>query len=278
MIDVFMPDIHPPKFEHLELLVEGPVARVVMNRPDVHNAFNALLIQELSEAFTWIEGHQAIRVAVLEGRGRSFCAGADLSWMRSMAKYSDAENVRDARQLAGLFGRIDTCRVPVIGRIHGAAIGGGAGLVACCDIPIATERAKFAFSEVRLGIAPAVISPFVMAKIGRGAARELFVTGSRFKAERALHIGLVNHVVSDEAALDEALRETIDAILAGAPGAVSACKQLARTVGEMQPKEAFESTARLIAELRAAPEGQEGMAAFLERRRPNWSPDTGGQT
>ena len=271
-----MSDLHNATFEHLEIRIEGPVVRVVMKRPDVHNAFNALLITELSEAFSMIEAAGALRVAVLQGQGRSFCAGADLAWMRSMAEYDDAENVRDARELAGLFRRIDGCRVPVIGRIQGAAIGGGAGLVACCDIPIAAERAKFAFSEVRLGIAPAVISPFVMAKIGRGVARELFVTGSRIDAHRALRIGLVNHVVADESALDAAVDECIDAILQGAPGAVSACKQLARTVGQMQPKEAFESTARLIAQLRAAPEGQEGMAAFLERRRPAWSPDAGG--
>ena len=263
------------QFEYLEVLCEGPVTRVVMNRPDVHNAFNQGVIQELQSAFEWLQTQPECRVVVLEGRGRSFCAGADLSWMRSMADYSDAENVRDARELAGLFRRIDDCRVPVIGRIQGAAIGGGAGLVACCDIPIAAARAKFGFSEVRLGIAPAVISPFVMAKIGRGAARELFVTGSRFDAARAMQIGLVNHVVADEAALDEAVDEAISAVLQGAPAAVTACKELARTVGQMQPKEAFESTARLIAQLRAAPEGQEGMAAFLERRRPSWAVEPG---
>ena len=264
---------HPPNtsFEHLELIRDGAVARVVMNRPEVHNAFNARLILELDAAFQRLDGDPDCRVIVLEGRGRSFCAGADLSWMRSMASYTDAENIRDARQLAGLFARVDGCRVPVIGRIQGAAIGGGAGLVACCDIPIAQARATFAFSEVRLGIAPAVISPFVMAKIGRGAARELFVTGSRFDAARALHFGLINTVVEDEAALDNAVDAAIDAILQCAPGAVTACKELARSVGQMQPKEAFESTARLIARLRAAPEGQEGMSAFLERRRPAWS-------
>ena len=223
-------------FQHLEMLRDGPVARVVMNRPDVHNAFNARLIRELDEAFRHLDSERDVRVVVLQSHGRSFCAGADLAWMRSMASYSDAENVRDARQLAGLFARIDRCRVPVIGRIQGAAIGGGAGLVACCDIPIAQARAKFGFSEVRLGIAPAVISPFVMAKIGRGAARELFVTGSRFGAERALQIGLVNHVVDDEEALDGAVDDVIAAILEGAPGAVSACKELAQSVGLMQPK------------------------------------------
>ncbi|MDP6943370.1 MAG: enoyl-CoA hydratase-related protein [Myxococcota bacterium] len=261
-------------FQHLELIRRGPVVRVVMNRPDVHNAFNERLIDELALAFGHLETDASCRVIVLEGRGRSFCAGADLGWMRSMATHTDAENVRDARELARLFSRIDGCSVPVIGRIQGAAIGGGAGLVACCDIPIAASRAKFGFSEVRLGMAPAVISPFVVAKIGLGAARELFVTGSRFDAARALEIGLVNRVVDDEAALDAAVDDAVHAILQGAPGAVTACKDLARSVGQMQPKESFESTARLIARLRAAPEGQEGMSAFLERRRPSWAVTT----
>jgi methylglutaconyl-CoA hydratase len=263
------------QFEHLELLREGPVARVAMNRPEVHNAFNQQLVEELDAAFKAVQDDPTCRVVVLEGRGRSFCAGADLAWMRSMANYTDAENVRVARALAALFGRIDACRLPVIGRIQGAAIGGGAGLVACCDIPIAVARAKFGFSEVRLGLAPAVISPFVLAKIGQGAARELFVTGSRFDAGRALQFGLVNHVVPDEAALDGAVDEAIASVLQGAPGAVTACKALSRSVGQMQPKEAFESTARLIAKLRAAPEGQEGMSAFLERRRPAWASEPG---
>lgn len=258
-------------FEHIELTRCGPVARVAMNRPEVHNAFNERLIQELDAAFQSLDADMDCRVIVLEARGRSFSAGADLSWMRSMATYTDAENVRGARELAGLFRRIDGCRVPVVGRIQGAAIGGGTGLVACCDIPIATARAKFGFSEVRLGMAPAVISPFIMARIGRGAARELFVTGARFDAARALQIGLINRVVDDEAALDAAVDAVVADILQGAPGAVTACKELARTVGQMQPKEAFESTARLIARLRASPEGQEGMSAFLERRRPSWA-------
>jgi len=257
--------------EPIELTRQGPVARVALNRPDVHNAFNDHLIRDLDAAFQELEADTSCRVIVLEARGRSFCAGADLAWMRSMATYTDGDNVRNARELAGLFRRIDACRVPVIGRIQGAAIGGGAGLVACCDVPIAAARAKFGFSEVRLGMAPAVISPFVMARIGRGPARELFVTGGRFDAARALQIGLINRVVDDDAALDVAVDEVVADILQGAPDAVSACKQLARTVGQMQPKEAFESTARLIARLRASPEGQEGMSAFLERRRPSWA-------
>lgn len=264
---------HATAYEHLDVSVEGPVTTVTIDRPDVHNAFNEVLIREMMAAFRAIAADADCRVAVLAGRGRSFCAGADLAWMRSMADYSTAENIRDARELARLFQLIERCPKPVIGRIQGAAIGGGAGLVACCDIPIAAARARFAFSEVRLGMAPAVISPVVVARIGAGAARELFVTGARFTAERALQIGLVNRVVDDEAALDAAVAEAVDAVLQGAPGAVAACKTLARTVGSMAPKEAFEHTARLIASLRASDEGQEGMAAFLERRSPSWRPD-----
>ncbi len=257
----------------LSVTHDGPVARVFLDRPEVHNAFNDGLIDALVEAFGALEREASVRVVVLGGRGRSFCAGADLAWMRSMAHYGDEENVRDARRLAGLFDRIDRFSKPVVGRIHGAAIGGGTGLVAVCDVPIAAARARFAFSEVRLGMAPAVISPFLVARIGAAAARELFLTGARFDARRALAIGLVNRVEPDEAALDAAVAETVEALLQGAPEAQAACKQLARTVGGLARQEAFEQTASLIARLRAAPEGQEGMTAFLEGRRPAWHPE-----
>ncbi|MGM0578252.1 MAG: enoyl-CoA hydratase/isomerase family protein [Myxococcota bacterium] len=256
--------------DHLVVERQGPVARVWMNRPDVHNAFNDALVRELSEAFRALSADDDVRAIVLGGRGRSFCAGADLSWMRSMATFTDEDNIRDSRKLAGLFDLVDRCPKPVIGRIQGAAIGGGTGLVAVCDVPIAAERAKFGFSEVRLGLAPAVISPFLVARIGVGVARELFVTGARFKADRAKEIGLVNRVEPDEEALDAAVDETLEAILQGAPRAQAACKHLAKTVAEEPRKVAFEKTARLIADLRAAEEGQEGMAAFLERRPPAW--------
>ena len=256
----------------LEVSVEGGVATVTMNRPEIHNAFSDVLIRALLDAFESLGAREDVRVIVLAGRGKSFCAGADLSWMRSMATHGEAENKRDARELANLFQLIDACPKPVVGRIHGAAIGGGAGLVACCDIPIASARAKFGFSEVRLGIAPAVISPFVLAKIGRRHARELFVTGARFGPERALSIGLVNRVVTDEAALDAAVKEVVDDILKGAPGAVAACKRLAMSVDEMTREDAFEMTSGMIAQLRASPEGQEGMMAFLRRQPPSWVP------
>ncbi len=262
----------PLDTRHLDVSHAGPVTSITLDRAEVHNAFNERLIRELIQAFQAVRDDDACRVVVLAGRGRSFCAGADLAWMRSMAAYSPQDNVRDARELARLFQLIERCPKPVIGRIQGAAIGGGAGLVACCDIPIAAARARFAFSEVRLGLAPAVISPVVVARIGAGQARELFVTGARFDAARALRIGLVNQVVPDEEALDRAVAEAVEAVLQGAPGAVAACKELARSVGGMAPKEAYEHTARLIASLRASDEGQEGMAAFLERRTPSWRP------
>lgn len=263
----------PPLFS---VTHDGPVATVTLQRPEVHNAFNDALIDGLSAAFDALEGAAGVRVVVLAGSGRSFCAGADLQWMRSMASYGEAENVRDARRMAGLFDRIDRFAKPVVGRIHGAAIGGGTGLVAACDISIAAARARFAFSEVRLGMAPAVISPFLIARIGASAARELFLTGARFDAHRALAIGLVNRVEPDEAALDAAVTETVQALLLGAPQAQAACKQLARAVGELTREDAFEHTASLIARLRAAPEGQEGMNAFLEGRKPAWHPGDGG--
>ena len=261
-----------PEKSALEVSTQGGVASVIMNRPEVHNAFSDVLIRSLLEAFTTLGEDPDVRVIVLSGRGKSFCAGADLSWMRSMATHGEAENKRDARELANLFQLIDACPKPVIGRIHGAAIGGGAGLVACCDIPIASARAKFGFSEVRLGIAPAVISPFVMAKIGKGVARELFVTGARFGPEKALSIGLVNRLEPDEESLDAAVRQTVNQILKGAPGAVAACKRLAMTVGDMSREAAFDMTSEMIAQLRASPEGQEGMMAFLRRKPASWVP------
>lgn len=254
------------------LLVErdGGVARVTLNRPKVHNAFNGELIDALLGAFDELEADDSTRVVVLAGAGRSFCAGADLKWMRSMALAGD--NQGDARRLAGLFDRVDRFPKPVVGRIQGAAIGGGTGLVAACDIPIAAARAKFAFSEVRLGLAPAVISPFVIARIGASAAREWFLTGARFDAARACALGLVCRVEPDEAALDAAVAEVVDALLLGAPKAQAACKALARTVATLDRATAFDHTAALIADLRAAPEGQEGMLAFLQQRKPSWAP------
>lgn len=259
----------------VEVEREGPVVRLWLARPDVHNALNGQLMTELLEALVAIETDDSARVVVLGGRGQSFCAGADLAWMRQTAMSGGANNAQDARVMAGVFEAIDRFPKPIVGRIHGSAVGGGTGIVACCDIPLASARAKFAFSEVRLGMAPAVISPFVIARIGKSAARELFLTGERFDAARAADLGLVNRVLPDDAALDAAIAETVAALLLGAPKAQAACKELARTISDQPPEVARETTAALIARLRAAPEGQEGMLAFLQRRPASWQVQAG---
>ncbi|GAB4276882.1 MAG: enoyl-CoA hydratase-related protein [Candidatus Promineifilaceae bacterium] len=255
----------------VELKQVGAVLTVALNRPDVHNAMNPGLIGELMRLFGGeIPGRDDVRVVVLTGNGRSFCAGADLTTMRAAADFTFAENVADGEAIFDLMAAIDNCPKPVIARVNGAAIGGGVGLVACADIVVAVARAKFAFSEVRLGIVPAVISPYVLAKIGERNGRELFLTGERFDAHKAQEIGLVHHVVADEAALDTAVAERIQALLQAAPSAQAAIKQLIKEVIH-QPKAATrEQTANLIAQRRASDEGKEGMSSFLEKRKPWW--------
>ncbi len=256
--------------DSLQVVNDGGIVRVWLNRPHVHNAFDDHLIRRLVQTFDAIAADPAARVVVLGGRGKSFCAGADLKWMASMAATGGAANGEDARVMARLFDTVNRSPKPVIGRIHGAARGGGIGLVACLDIPVALDSVTFALTEVRLGLAPAVISPFVVAKIGVTAARELFVTGDPFDAERARQLGLLAHVVPDEAALDAKVDALARSILAGGPHAVATCKQLALTIASMSPDEAFTHTAGLIAQLRASPEGREGMAAFIGKRPPSW--------
>src|SRR5438309_1971555 len=206
--------------------VQKPVARVTLDRPDTHNAFNDELIPLVTDAFKELGSRNDVRVIVLGGSGKSFCAGADLNWMKRMVQYSHEENIEDARRLAGMYLAIAKCPKPVIARVHGAALGGGAGLVAACDIGIAVESAQFGFTEVKLGIIPGVISPFVISRIGPGRAREFFITGERFPASVALDIGLVQHVVTDETALDALIDSKIAQILTSAPGAVAAAKEL----------------------------------------------------
>ena len=252
---------------------EGSVLWVTLNRPESHNAMNPAMIAALTAVFRSLQAQSDVRVVVLTGNGRSFCAGADLTFMRAAADYTFAENVADGEAIFDLMTAVDTCPQPVVGRINGAAIGGGVGLVSCCDIVVAVERAKFAFSEARLGIVPAVISPFVLAKIGVGNGRELFLTGERFSAERARQIGLVQHVVTEED-LDTAVADRLNNLLQAAPGAQAAAKELIRTVAH-QPKDTMRQyTARLIAERRASQEGREGMSAFLEKRKPEWQEET----
>ena len=247
----------------------GPVATVTLNRPDSHNAFTPQMIGEITAAFHDLGRRSDVRVIVLTGNGRSFCAGADVGYMRETADYSFEENVADGKAIFDLMLAVDSCPKAVVGRINGAAIGGGAGLVACCDTAVAVERAKFAFSEVRLGIVPAVISPFVVARIGAANSRELFLTGERFDAHRAAQIGLVQHVVAEET-LDEVVTERVEQLLLAAPGAQADAKALIRTVANQSKETMRDYTADLIAQRRAGEEGREGMGAFLEKRRPDW--------
>ncbi len=249
---------------------EGQIARVILNRPGSHNALTPQMISELRERFEDLGQDDSVRAVVLTGRGRSFCAGADLGSMRDAADFSYEENVADSEAIFDLMMAVDRCPKPVIARINGAAIGGGAGLVGCSDIAVAVSNAIFAFSETRLGLVPAVISPFVLAKIGVGAARELFLTGERFTAERAQRIGLVQHVVENETALDGIVDERLEQLLQAAPGALAAAKTLIATVEQRTGPELRAYTSELIARLRAGNEGREGMSAFLEKRKPWW--------
>lgn len=248
---------------------EGGVLTVSLNRPDHHNAMNPAIMTELTRIFSELPARDDVRVVVLTGNGRSFCAGADLSFMRAAADYTFEQNLADGQAIFDLMLAVDRCPRPVVGRVNGAAIGGGAGLVSCCDIVVAVEQATFGFSEARLGILPAVISPFVLARIGPAHARELFLTGERFDTRRAQSIGLVHHVVAEDG-LNAAVEERVEQLLLAAPMAQAAIKELIHTVA-FRPKDSMrEYTAETIARRRASDEGREGMSAFLEKRKPRW--------
>ncbi len=256
---------------------DGPFARVTLARPEVRNAFNAALIEELRSTFDALatEPAKALRGVVLAGEGRTFCAGADVEWMRASIGLSVEENERDATAMQAMFSAIDACPVPVIARVQGAALGGAMGLCAVSDIVVATADATFGFTETRLGIIPAVISTFALPKIGESHARALFGTGQRFDAGRAQRIGLVHQVVADEAALDVAVEALLDELRASAPTAIRAATALVRTIRELGPDGARELTPGLIARQRTSPEGQEGLTAFLEKRAPSWRDSQG---
>jgi methylglutaconyl-CoA hydratase len=247
----------------------GKVATVTLNRPEVRNAFNAELIARLHEAFTALAADDGVRVIVLTGVGEVFSAGADIHWMQESISFTREENIQDARAVAAMWEAIDRCPKPVIARVNGAAFGGGVGLVACADIAVAVEGARFAFSEVRLGIVPATIAPFVLRKIGPSHARALFLTGERFDAARAREIGLVHHVVP-AAELDAAVRRQVEMLLQGGPDALAAAKELVQELPGMTPGEQRDYTAAMIADRRTSPEGQEGLSVFLARRSPSW--------
>ena len=257
-------------YQALDVRVDSGVATVWMNRPERHNAFDETLIAELQAVFTVLDDDAATRVIVLAGRGKSFSAGADLNWMRRAAAYGVEENLRDARALAAMLRTIDRTRKPTVARVHGAALGGGTGLACACNIAIASTDASFATTEVKFGIVPATIGPYVVRAIGERMASRYFLTAERFDAHEARRIGMVHEVCAPEA-LDERVRAVTHSLLAGGPSAQAAAKLLLRTITHRTIDDALiEDTARCIAELRATPEAKEGVGAFLDKRDPAW--------
>jgi methylglutaconyl-CoA hydratase len=259
-------------YRTLAIELRGAVALIALNRPEVHNAFDETLIAELTEALQALEDDPDVRAVVMLGMGRSFCAGADLNWMRRMASYGNAENLADARGLARLLSTLANLSKPTIARVHGNAFGGGVGLVACCDFAIAAQQAEFAFSEGKLGLIPATIGPYVVEAIGARHARRYFVTAERFTAAEAYRIGLVHDIAPLEE-LDARINDVLGALLLAGPRAQAEVKSLVRTIAH-RPVDAgvIEATARHIAAVRASPEGREGIAAFLAKRPAAWVP------
>ena len=256
----------------LDIAIERRVARVTLNRPDVHNAFDDRLIAELTAALHAIDADAKVRAVVLTGNGASFSAGADLNWMRGMAKASEADNRADSERLAALMRTLNFLSKPTLARVNGAAYGGGVGLIACCDIVIAADTAKFGLTEVKLGLVPAVISPYVIAAIGLRHARRLFLTGEIFDATEAARIGLVHQIASPDT-LDENVERMLGLLAKGGPVAQREAKHLALGIGSATPEAAQRLDVRnaaLIARLRVSDEGQEGLAAFLDKRAPQW--------
>jgi len=228
------------------------------------------MVTELREALFDLRTNDAVRVIVLGGRGKAFCAGADLGWMKAMAGFSREENLREAQGMADLFFTVYESPKPVLARVHGAALGGGSGLVAACDIPVAALGTRFGFTEVRLGLIPAVISPYVVAKVGVSAAQEYFLTGERFEAVRAVELGLVCEAVPEEA-LDDAIERRVQGLLASGPRAIAEAKELIREVAFRRVEDVQRYTVERISDIRVTPEAQEGMRAFLDKRKPDWA-------
>lgn len=250
---------------------DDQIATVTLDRPSLHNAFNETMIAQLTAAFTVLCDDDSVRVVLLRSTGKSFCAGADVNWMKRMVDYTYEQNVADAGLLARMLRAVRECSKPVIARVHGACIGGGVGLVAACDLAVAIESAVFSLSEVRLGIVPAVISPFVMEKVGPGVARRFALTAERFDAQQAERIGLVSQAVASVEEMDEWIVEKCEQLKANGPQALARCKRILTEVANTMWDETQEKTVRCIAEIRVSPEGQEGLKAFLEKRKPDWS-------
>jgi methylglutaconyl-CoA hydratase len=261
-------------FKTIDVDERNEVALVTLNRPDVHNAFDEVLIEELTRALDGLEASPRVRAVVLLGAGKSFCAGADLGWMQRMAAYDYEQNVADARALAHLLQRLATLSKPTIARVHGPTFGGGVGLVACCDIAIASVEATFALSEAKLGLIPATIGPYVVEAIGARRARRLMLTAERFDAAEAYRIGLVHDLATSVEALDEIVNEVLGSLLLAGPRAQAACKALVRSIAHRPIDErVIADTAERIATVRASDEAREGIAAFLTRRSPAWVPE-----
>jgi len=258
------------KYKTLEIHKEKDVVTVHLNRPEVHNAMNEKLMKELTSCFKELSSDDAVRIIILTGNGKSFCAGADLNWMKSMAKYSKEENIQDSRLLLDLYETIYSCPKPVIGRINGHAFGGGIGLVAVCDITIAPPGLKFSFSETNLGIIPSIISTYIVRRIGLSNMRRLFITGERFISEYAKEIDLIDYIVPAEN-LDEEIQKYTKWLHSSGPNSISEIKKLVYKCQKMDVEEYKKFTVEKIAELRISDEGQEGIAAFLEKRKSKWS-------
>ena len=260
------------EFNTIKVQLGESMAWVNLDRPEVRNALNPELIRELTEVFDWLNNRDDIRVIILKGNGKAFCAGADLDYMKEMAKFNHLQNLADAQKLSKLFQTIYFCNKAVIVDVHGACIGGANGIIAAADIVIAEKNTKFAFSEVRLGITPATISPFVVSKIGNTAAKELMLTGRRFTADEAKEFRLVN-VVVDEAKMIDTERQYIEHFLQASPDALADCKNLLRLVSGTADtfNPIFQQTSQLIAAQRVSKAGQEGMKAFFEKRKPDWA-------
>ena len=254
----------------IEFENQAGIATIWLNRPDIHNAFNEIMIQEVIDCVEDVNAMEDVRVLIIRGRGKSFCAGADLNWMRGVAKYSFEQNFSESLNLSKCFYMVYTCKKPTIAIVHGAAMGGANGLLASCDFAFADDNATFSLSEVKIGVVPACISPYVIKRIGEFPARELMLTGRRIKGKEAEHYGLVNKSMPAEE-LDSHVMSVIDLLRSSGPKAMSQCKKLVFNICNIETlDEARESTARMIAEIRISDEGQEGMAAFLEKRKPNW--------
>lgn len=259
-------------FKTITYKFEDQIATIYLNRPKIHNAFNETMISELIEAFDFIgaQPNETVRVIVLRGLGKSFCAGADLNWMRGVADYSYEQNYEESYQLSKCFYAIYKCKKPTIAIVHGAAIGGANGLLAACDFAFAENETVFSLSEVKIGIVPACISPYIIKRVGEYNAKYLMLTGKRIKGKEAEKFRLINESF-DKEALEKHLEETVKLLKTSGPEAMTQCKTLIHEISNNQTiEQALKFTAEMIADIRASEEGQEGMAAFLEKRKPNW--------